>query len=650
MGLSSTSLSDILYLIFMRIIHQNPPAFVFIILYIGIFFIIVALFLFPIPSIHAAQRTRFFFDSLMILIALVTFSWYFLLGPTLINLKLPLYDKIANCVCLGLSIMMIFWSILVVARINHLSQLRPDFIVGVLGAIILAISYIMRFIIEPATKDYYYLADTFAETLIGLNTILFYPYQLSLDHINKVSRSVSFFRSILPYSFFPFLAILIAYIRINPTKNGLDAGVSLGAALLIGIIILRQVVTIRQIAESNRYIRSLHDQLVASNMELHENHQELQRAHQKLEQLATLDPLTETLNPRSIRQILDFTLGKAHALQQPLSLLFLDIDHFKSVNDSYGHQSGDTVLRTFVTIVLDSLRPSDVLGRWGGEEFVAILPNTTEEEAIHHAEYVRQQVSMGIFPIGGGIHLTCSIGIALYPRDGVNQDELVDACDKAMYMAKQLGRNQVRCFNKEEQMSISTNNAMTREETILQGIIRSFITIICTHDSNQSQKILHVAQMAYRIALALDMSTKEAEMIRTLGYIYDIGIISIPRDVLMNPTSLDELEIDLLHQHPVLGAEIISSIPTLHSLVPAVRAHHEWWDGSGYPDNLVQESIPLGARIIAVVDAYHTCLTSSSSVKHALLCLQQGSGIQFDPEVVDALFDVLGYQKEKIAA
>jgi len=197
---------------------------------------------------------------------------------------------------------------------------------------------------------------------------------------------------------------------------------------------LEQLLT--RFKETNEELHVLQGDLLNNNIALRE-------ANARLESLATTDPLTGLLNHRALSEFLDVIWGQTRRMQNSFALLFFDIDHFKTINDTFGHKSGDDVLQAFARIVHQSLRDNDVVGRWGGEEFVAILPDIDEAHAREIAERVRQAVDSTTFAIGKGIHLTCSIGVACCHQHSSNQQELLDAADRAMYAAKHTGRNRV---------------------------------------------------------------------------------------------------------------------------------------------------------------------------------------------------------------
>lgn len=167
------------------------------------------------------------------------------------------------------------------------------------------------------------------------------------------------------------------------------------------------------------------------------------RLESKLEEMATRDPLTGLLNRREMAKVLDDELERAQRYQRPMAVLWIDFDHFKDVNDTYGHAAGDSVLRATSRLLLESVRSVDSIGRFGGEEFVIVLPEMDLEEARDTAERLRRKVAEAPQPLGDGrsAPLTISVGIAVYPEHGQTAAVLCAAADKAMYLAKDRGRN-----------------------------------------------------------------------------------------------------------------------------------------------------------------------------------------------------------------
>jgi diguanylate cyclase (GGDEF)-like protein/PAS domain S-box-containing protein len=360
--------------------------------------------------------------------------------------------------------------------------------------------------------------------------------------------------------------------------------------------------------------------------------------------LAATDPITELPNHRALLARLDQELERARRYDRPCSLLFLDLDHFKALNDGYGHTAGDAVLGQFAGLLRAQMRGMDTVGRWGGEEFVAILPELQADEALALAETVRAAVAAHTFSVGGGLHLTCSVGMASCPTHAQEREGLLGAADHAMYGAKRFGRNQVRAAHDPAVRALFREGypEQGREEAAMVGMVEALVTLVEARDYSTGRHSQRVADLVLQLALALGLPASEAQMIALASRLHDVGKVAIPDAVLQKPARLTEEEWELIHTHPLVGAEVVSRIPALRPLAPVIRAHHERWDGQGYPDHLKGEAIPLGARILTVVDAY-VAMTVDRPYQHAcapaaaLAELHRCAGSQFDPHVVEAV-------------
>ena len=370
--------------------------------------------------------------------------------------------------------------------------------------------------------------------------------------------------------------------------------------------------------------------------------------------LATTDPVTALPNHRALLAQLDQELERAQRYERACSLLFLDLDHFKALNDGYGHTAGDAVLCEFASLIQTQLRRIDTVGRWGGEEFVAILPEMQADEALALAEEVRAAVAAHTFRVGGGLYLTCSVGMASCPVHAQEREGLLSAADHAMYGAKRFGRNQVRAANDPAVLALFSESYVEegREEAALVGMVEALVTLVEARDDSTGRHSHQVADLAFRLALALGLAPAEAQMIALAGRLHDIGKVAIPDGVLQKAGRLTEEEWALMRTHPVVGAEVVSHIPALRPLAPVIRAHHEHWDGQGYPHHLKGEAIPFGARILAVVDSYNAMTSQrpyreplSASDARAELCRCAGS--KFDPRVVEAAMFLLQHPEQR---
>lgn len=446
------------------------------------------------------------------------------------------------------------------------------------------------------------------------------------------------------------VCILSIYLLQRSGNSVLQVGICVAGMALSGLMALRSFFVAQKMAVRAGELQRLQKDLGAKNRVLSE-------ANTRLRALATTDPLTGLANHRALIAALEHELARAYRYRHECSLLFLDIDHFKALNDSYGHAVGDSVLRDFATLLQQQIRETDVPGRWGGEEFLVILPETDEQEARLLSERARAAVAAHAFTMGGGMSLTCSIGIATFPGDARERDGLVTCADQAMYAAKKLGRNQVRSASDPATLALGKSEAEqgSREDVALSGIVEALNALVEAHDRYTGQHTRRVAILATSLALALGLDATEARMIGLAGRLHDIGKIGISDAVLQKPEHLNEQEYASMQEHTIVGAEIISRIPSLRSLVPVIRAHHERWDGRGYPDGLAGTAIPLGARIVAVADAYDAIITErhyqpARDTTAALNELRCCAGTQFDPEITRVLEETLGQQNNILAS
>lgn len=380
--------------------------------------------------------------------------------------------------------------------------------------------------------------------------------------------------------------------------------------------------------------------------QIEEKNATLSEINARLQALATTDPLTGLPNHRAMVAAIEQELTRSERYARPCTLLFADLDHFKAINDGYGHPVGDAILREFATTVRTALRGIDTLGRWGGEEFMLLLPETEAEDALAAAERVRTTIASHVFDAGGGMRLTCSLGVATYPFDALEREELVTAADRAMYGAKKLGRNQVRIASDPVILALDTDQPGSREDAALAGTVEAMTTLVEARDRYTGQHTFRVSALTTRLALALGLDASEAYMIGLAGRLHDVGKVAVPDAVLQKPARLTDEELALMRRHPIVGGDVVSRVPSLRAIAPIIRAHHEQWDGHGYPDGLAGEQIPLGARIVAVADAYEAMLTDrpyqqAHDEAWVLAELRSCAGRQFDPMVVETLERVL---------
>jgi diguanylate cyclase (GGDEF)-like protein/putative nucleotidyltransferase with HDIG domain len=449
--------------------------------------------------------------------------------------------------------------------------------------------------------------------------------------------------------------------------------VSIYVTALVGIFYT--ITTQKAVIQADRAIEleQAHQALTNAYTRLEVVHSELENAHTIIRKQALTDGLTGLPNHRAVVEQLGKELERARRYGRPFSLLFFDADRFKHVNDTYGHAAGDTVLRQIGERAASILRGGDTLGRFGGEEFVLLLPEVDAEEARDIAERVRTTIANEpiILTESDSLNATVSIGVATYSSDGYGEQNLLQLADQAMYMAKRLGRNQVRSSSEALQMSadvelmallqndaqreIQERDAMMPErirENYTVKIICSLMTLLERRDHGMSQHAYAVSDLATSVASAMGLEQLQVSRIGMAALLHDIGKIAIPDILLQKGDRLAPHERALLMEHAELGAQILEASPFLHDLMPAVRHHHEYWDGNGYPDQLTQEDIPLAARIIAVAEAYDAMVydrpyQARRTPEEALQELWRCTGTQFDPEVVRLFSSVLADQNKR---
>jgi diguanylate cyclase (GGDEF)-like protein/putative nucleotidyltransferase with HDIG domain len=361
---------------------------------------------------------------------------------------------------------------------------------------------------------------------------------------------------------------------------------------------------------------------------------------------ADRDGLTGLYNHRYFQERLDQEIEKCSRSSDSFSLLFIDLDFFKTYNDNYGHVLGDEILKEVGFIIRDTIRSTDVGCRYGGDEFAVILFQTSLENAYKVAERIRQKLEI---LMGDQWNvLSCSIGVAGWHTDGIMRGQLLQAADNALHHAKQAGGNRV-CLASEIDIKDSALPGTTLKPDNNEAITSIVYALAATVDARDHNTYGHsqaVSKYATDIAKAVGYREKDLERIRGAALLHDIGKLNLPDNILTKKSPLSDEEWELIKLHPDFGVNILKHIVGLRDYLGAIRFHHEHYNGTGYPKKLRGKDIPLDARIIAVADAYDA-MTSERSYKEGSLSeaeatkeLVRCAGTQFDPDLVNIFVEL----------
>jgi diguanylate cyclase (GGDEF)-like protein/putative nucleotidyltransferase with HDIG domain len=358
---------------------------------------------------------------------------------------------------------------------------------------------------------------------------------------------------------------------------------------------------------------------------------------------ALTDALTGVYNRRFLESRLVDELRRARAAGLPTSLLFIDIDRFKWVNDTFGHDVGDRLLRDVANVVAAQLRAVDVVARFGGDEFVVILAETDRAGSVAAAMRLQEALgSSGLEALPQDCSLTVTIGAATSPEDGIGPAELLASADSAMLRGKRAGRNRIEMFGREPEPA----RAAATDQREQAAVLRTLIAALAVRDAATAQHSREVGALAARIARHMGCEPEQIRISGQGGLLHDIGKLHTPLEILLKPGPLDESERSIMNLHAEIGAELTRELAPVRHLAPVIRASQEFFDGNGYPDGIEGAAIPLAARIIAVADAYHAMRNDrpyrkAMAEETAIAELQRCAGTQFDPVVVTALLELI---------
>jgi diguanylate cyclase (GGDEF)-like protein/putative nucleotidyltransferase with HDIG domain len=364
----------------------------------------------------------------------------------------------------------------------------------------------------------------------------------------------------------------------------------------------------------------------------------------RLTDAARTDPLTGLPNRVALHEVLENELERAKPESRPVSLVMLDLDRFKRVNESLGLSAGDRTLRRVSSLLDDAGRRIDFVSKSGGEEFAIVLPETTQHQAFLFAEELLDKIRAT--SAGPGINLSASAGVAVFPDHGADMATLTAAADRALHAAKALGRDRAVIYSPEVTNVLGAVTGRRNVETQAHlATVLSLAEALDQRDSGTAKHSQTVGRLCEMMSRELGFDEDRVDRLRLAGILHDIGKIGVPDSILCKPGPLTSDEMEQMKRHPELGARMLSS-SELDDVRGWILAHHERPDGSGYPKGLSADDIPIEAAIVAVGDAYEA-MTSDRVYRMAIGPekardeLLRWSGKQFSPVVVEAFLHAI---------
>jgi diguanylate cyclase (GGDEF)-like protein/putative nucleotidyltransferase with HDIG domain len=369
--------------------------------------------------------------------------------------------------------------------------------------------------------------------------------------------------------------------------------------------------------------------------------------YQKAREEATIDALTNTYNHRYFMdQLIEITNRTKNG---NVSLALCGIDMFNVYNDLYSHYAGDAALTKLASKVKQVVGDNGLVCRYVGDIFAVVLPDMDTKKAYDLMERIRvviEQTSVSA-PDEPSRHLTVSCGLCTYPSQASDDKVLLKNAGLALIEAKRGGRNKTVLFN--SSISDDTKEGIALDENQLATVYALTATI----DAKDHVTFGHsqrVAKYATAIASGAGAKPSEIEIIRLASLLHDIGKIGVPENVLTKTSRLTTEEYETMKKHVDLSITIIKYLPSFSKVIPSVIGHHERWDGKGYPRKIAGESIPFGARCIALADAFDAITSDrqykvNMDIEFALNEIKRNSGTQFDPELTTIFVDLISSGK-----
>lgn len=409
------------------------------------------------------------------------------------------------------------------------------------------------------------------------------------------------------------------------------------------------VASFEDVTELDRKQKELREALQS----LKQSSDEVKQQNLELEWLATRDALTGCVNRRSFFKAFESEWEAANISGNTISALMVDIDHFKSVNDNYGHAKGDEVLRRVAAAILKTSLESDVVCRYGGEEFSIFMPNTNLDEAELRAERIRLAIKALVID---DLRITASLGVSNDAHQATSPQDMLDQADKCLYVAKRHGRNQVVRFDKAQKQiaQLADNIAPERRKSndssssasIPFKAVAALVSAMAFRHQPTAAHSRRVADLCVAAGEGL-LSMRECYTLEIAAMLHDIGKIGVPDTILHNSGRLSKEEWAVFSRSRTMSLQLVKSSFGNESMTEIVEHYPLWFDLSNAPSDFRMQKKPsIAARILSIADAFDS-MTSDASYRRrmsrteAFEELRRCTGTQFDPELVERVISVV---------
>ncbi|MFW5988069.1 MAG: HD domain-containing phosphohydrolase [bacterium] len=305
--------------------------------------------------------------------------------------------------------------------------------------------------------------------------------------------------------------------------------------------------------------------------------------------------------------------------QLPISLIMADLNGLKMINDSYGHAFGDQFLIKAANILKNACRKEDIVARWGGDEFVILLPRTKRR----NVKKIIRRINNLSHKEKEEIPVSMALGYAVKTKPEQDIYDVLSTAEDYMYQKK-----------------------LTESKSAKSNILSTLINSLGAKSHETEEHAWRLQKLVFDLGEKLNLSERELNELSLLATLHDIGKTVIPKEILLKPGKLTEEEWQEIKKHPEIGAQIASATKEFAHVAETILYHHEHWDGSGYPEGIKGNNIPLLSRIVSIVDAYDVMtngrsykdpMTEEEAVQELIRC----SGTQFDPDLVQEFIEII---------